>query len=68
MSRQTIKQRRALARAERKREEAERRYRKTRSHAALIRLKDAVTEALRAASLRSGRTAARPADAQGTTR
>jgi len=46
MNRQTLKQRRLLARAERKREEAERRYHKTRSHAALIRLKDCVTAAL----------------------
>jgi len=46
MSRQTLRQRRALARAERKREAAEQRYKKTRSQTAYVRLKDAVTKAL----------------------
>ena len=46
---QTIRQRRALAKLERKRAEAERAYRATRSNVWLQRLRDLTTACLRAA-------------------
>lgn len=47
--RQTLKQRRALAKLERKREEAERAYKATRSARWLYRLRELTTACLRAA-------------------
>jgi hypothetical protein len=44
---QTINQRKALARAEKRVEQCQARYARTRSHAALVRLRDAVAAALR---------------------
>jgi hypothetical protein len=57
VNRQTLAQRRALSRAERKASAEQARYARSRSQLALVRMRDAVTKAL-AAAVRAGRETA----------